>query len=47
MTIDGEAAQRINDMPNVNNVVQIFAKETLNIVKDVQTKFMVQMQQWH
>jgi len=36
----GEAAQRINDMPKVNDLVQIIVKETEGILKGVQTKLL-------
>ena len=34
----GEAAQRINDMPMVNDLVQVMAKEAEDILKSVRTK---------
>ena len=36
----GEAAQRINDMPKVNDLVQRMMKETEGILKSVQTKML-------
>jgi enoyl-[acyl-carrier protein] reductase II len=36
----GEAAQRINDMPKVNDLVQGIMKETEDILKSVQTKML-------
>ena len=36
----GEAAQRINDMPRVNDLVQAMMKETEDILKGVQTKML-------
>jgi enoyl-[acyl-carrier protein] reductase II len=36
----GEAAQRINDMPKVNDLVQGMMKETEGILKSVQTKML-------
>ncbi len=36
----GEAAQRINDMPKVNDMVQVMVKEAEAILKGVQTKFL-------
>jgi enoyl-[acyl-carrier protein] reductase II len=36
----GEAAQRINDMPTVNDMVQGIMKETEDILKGVQTKML-------
>ena len=36
----GEAAQRINDMPTVNDLVQGMMKETEEILKSVQTKML-------
>jgi hypothetical protein len=36
----GEAAQRINDMPTVNDLVQTMMKETEDILKSVQTKML-------
>jgi NAD(P)H-dependent flavin oxidoreductase YrpB (nitropropane dioxygenase family) len=36
----GEAAQRINDIPTVNDLVQEIAKETEDILKGVQKKFL-------
>lgn len=36
----GEAAQRINDMPTVNDMVQGIVKETEGILKSVQTKML-------
>lgn len=36
----GEAAQRINDMPKVNDLVQSIVKDAENILKSVQTKLL-------
>ena len=36
----GEAAQRINDMPKVNDMVQTMVKDAEDILKGVQTKFL-------
>ena len=36
----GEAAQRINDMPKVNDMVQVIVKEAEAILKGVQTKLL-------
>jgi enoyl-[acyl-carrier protein] reductase II len=36
----GEAAQRINDMPTVNDMVQGTMKEAENILQSVQTKML-------
>ena len=36
----GEAAQRINDMPKVNDMVQQIVKEAESILKSVQTKYL-------
>jgi enoyl-[acyl-carrier protein] reductase II len=36
----GEAAQRINDMPKVNDLVQVMVKDAEDILKGVQTKFL-------
>jgi NAD(P)H-dependent flavin oxidoreductase YrpB (nitropropane dioxygenase family) len=36
----GEAAQRINDMPKVNDLVQTMAKEAEDILRAVQTKYL-------
>jgi len=36
----GEAAQRINDMPKVADMVQSMMKETEDILKGVQTKML-------
>jgi NAD(P)H-dependent flavin oxidoreductase YrpB (nitropropane dioxygenase family) len=36
----GEAAQRINDMPKVNDMVQVMVRETEEILRGVQTKFL-------
>jgi len=36
----GEAAQRINDMPKVNDLVQTMVKDAENILKGVQTKLL-------
>jgi len=36
----GEAAQRINDMPKVGDMVQDIMKETEDILKGVQTKML-------
>ena len=40
MMAAGEAAQRINDMPKVNDLVQSIVKDTENILKSVQTKLL-------
>jgi NAD(P)H-dependent flavin oxidoreductase YrpB (nitropropane dioxygenase family) len=40
MMAAGEAAQRINDMPKVNDLVQTIAKEAEDILKSVQTKLL-------
>ncbi|MEE9910421.1 MAG: nitronate monooxygenase [Deltaproteobacteria bacterium] len=40
MMAAGEAAQRINDMPKVNDLVQTIAKEAEAILKGVQTKLL-------
>ena len=40
MMAAGEAAQRINDMPKVNDLVQTIAKEAEDILKGVQTKLL-------
>jgi NAD(P)H-dependent flavin oxidoreductase YrpB (nitropropane dioxygenase family) len=37
----GEAAQRINDLPKVDNLVQSIVKEAEDILKGVQSKFLV------
>jgi NAD(P)H-dependent flavin oxidoreductase YrpB (nitropropane dioxygenase family) len=37
----GEAAQRINDMPKVNDLVQAIVKDARNILQSVQTKYLV------
>jgi enoyl-[acyl-carrier protein] reductase II len=37
----GEAAQRINDMPKVDDMVQAMMKEAEDILKSVQTKLLV------
>lgn len=36
----GEAAQRINDMPKVNDLVQVMVREAEDILKGVQTKLL-------
>ena len=36
----GEAAQRINDMPKVNDMVQTIVKDAEDILKGVKTKFL-------
>lgn len=36
----GGAAQRINDMPKVADMIQGIVKETEDILKNVQTKFL-------
>jgi enoyl-[acyl-carrier protein] reductase II len=36
----GESAQRINDMPKVNDMVQGIVKEAEDILRSVQTKFL-------
>ena len=36
----GEAAQRINDVPKVNDLVQSMVKEAEDILKGVQKKFL-------
>jgi NAD(P)H-dependent flavin oxidoreductase YrpB (nitropropane dioxygenase family) len=36
----GEAAQRINDMPKVDDMVQVIVKEAEEILRGVQTKFL-------
>ena len=41
MMAAGEAAQRINDMPKVNDLVQTIAKNAEDILKSVQTKLLV------
>lgn len=41
MMAAGEAAQRINDMPKVNDLVQTIAKDAEDILKSVQTKLLV------
>jgi NAD(P)H-dependent flavin oxidoreductase YrpB (nitropropane dioxygenase family) len=40
MMAAGEAAQRINDMPKVNDLVQSIVKDAENILKSVQTKLL-------
>jgi len=40
MMAAGEAAQRINDMPKVNDLVQTIAKEAEDILRGVQTKLL-------
>lgn len=40
MMAAGEAAQRINDMPKVNDLVQTIAKEAEDILRSVQTKLL-------
>lgn len=40
MMAAGEAAQRINDMPKVNDMVQSIVKDAENILKSVQTKLL-------
>jgi hypothetical protein len=35
-----EAAQRINDMPKVNDMVQVMVKEAEDILKGVQKKLL-------
>jgi enoyl-[acyl-carrier protein] reductase II len=37
----GESAQRVNDMPRVNDLVQKIVNEAEDILKSVQTKFLV------
>jgi NAD(P)H-dependent flavin oxidoreductase YrpB (nitropropane dioxygenase family) len=36
----GEAAQRINDLPKVDDMVQVMVKDAYSILKSVQTKFL-------
>jgi enoyl-[acyl-carrier protein] reductase II len=36
----GESAQRINDMPKVNDLVQEIVTEAEDILKSVQTKYL-------
>jgi enoyl-[acyl-carrier protein] reductase II len=36
----GEAAQRINDMPKVNDMVQEIVKNAENILRSIQTKYL-------
>lgn len=36
----GEGAQRITDMPKVNDLVQNIVKEAEKVLKNVQTKFL-------
>jgi NAD(P)H-dependent flavin oxidoreductase YrpB (nitropropane dioxygenase family) len=40
MMAAGEAAQRINDMPKVNDLVQVMVKEAENILRSIQTKYL-------
>jgi len=40
MMAAGEAAQRINDMPKVNDLVQVMVKEAENILRGIQTKYL-------
>jgi enoyl-[acyl-carrier protein] reductase II len=37
----GEVAQRINDMPEVNDMVQAIVKEAEEVVRDMPKKFIV------
>lgn len=36
----GEAAQRINDMPKVNDMVQVIVRDAENILRSIQTKYL-------
>ena len=40
MMAAGEAAQRINDMPKVNDMVQTIVKDAENILRGIQTKYL-------
>jgi enoyl-[acyl-carrier protein] reductase II len=40
MLAAGEAAQRINDMPKVNDLVQVMVNEAEDILKGVQKKYL-------
>jgi enoyl-[acyl-carrier protein] reductase II len=40
MMAAGEAAQRINDMPKVADLVQTMVKETEDILRGVQKKYL-------
>jgi Dioxygenases related to 2-nitropropane dioxygenase len=40
MMAAGEAAQRINDMPKVNDMVQVIVKDAENILRGIQTKYL-------
>jgi len=36
----GEAAQRINDLPKVNDMVQVMLNDAENILKNIPKKFL-------
>ncbi len=40
MMAAGEAAQRINDMPKVNDLVQVMVKDAENILRGIQKKYL-------